>query len=765
MERLDFASVMAVLRRNIPDENFGNQADFLDSLFVDLGSSPQTAMDFDQGQVCRWMNGLARLSPNIINFYQEKDNQRKLLRRIKERLLPLMPDSAMAAQELYDLVLQAPNVSPQKKMELTDGYTFEDENDEAIFVLDVLCLAMQLRFEKRDVRKKQLLTPGNLSPAVVDYIFDADIPRPCRWFLGREQELEQLHALLVDHSKVFLHGIPGIGKSELAKSYAKQYGKEYTNVIYVNYPGDLKQAVIDLDFADDMPDESDDARFKRHNRFLRSLREDTLLIVDNFNVTASQDQFLDVMLKYRCRILFTTRSRYENHISLEVGELNPDTLLELVGKFFPEAERKQDEIKGIIALLHGHTFAVELAARLLSNGLLKPKALLTKLQKEKAALDTDDKIGTTKDGRNRKATYYDHIHSLFSLYKLTGSEQEIMRCMTLIPANGISSRRFAAWMAQQNMNTINELTEMGFIHPKNNREILLHPIIREVAVEELKPSVRSCSVLLDSLQEISLMHGLDFMNNKQVFHTVESIITTICKDDTAKYLLFLENVFQYMDKYRYETGMQAIIEEMTTILSDDSIGTSADRACLLDARAVLEKNTKKQIELIEEAIRVLGEVHSGNAHLAANLHANLGALYHKAGRMDLAKVYMEQGVQLLDEYNLTGYHDSVTQICNYAALITDLGEPQRAYSALLKLAKTVKERNSDQCLDYGLIQQVMGSVCVVKGDAAQAQLHHQRAMAIFGVVFEDEPTLLEEKRKEIGQAALVSRQKNQKLLV
>ena len=83
-----------------------------------------------------------------------------------------------------------------------------------------------------------------------------------------------------------------------------------------------------LDFADDMPDESDDTQFKRHNRFLRSLREDTLLIVDNFNVTASQDQFLDVMLKYRCRILFTTRSRYENHISLEVGELNPDTLLE-----------------------------------------------------------------------------------------------------------------------------------------------------------------------------------------------------------------------------------------------------------------------------------------------------------------------------------------------------------------------------------------------------------------------------------------------------
>ena len=88
-----------------------------------------------------------------------------------------------------------------------------------------------------------------------------------------------------------------------------------------------------LDFADYLPDESDDSRFKRYNRFLRSLREDTLLIVDNFNVTVSQAQFLDVMRKCRCGILFTTRSRYENHITQEVSEWNPDTWLELLDNF------------------------------------------------------------------------------------------------------------------------------------------------------------------------------------------------------------------------------------------------------------------------------------------------------------------------------------------------------------------------------------------------------------------------------------------------
>ena len=765
MDRLDFASVMAVLRRNINDELCPNQVDLLYMLLGDVNYNPEYAIDFDNGQVCRWINGLARLSPNIIRYYQDTNHQRKLVSRLKNEILPMMPDSAMAVQELYDLLMQAPNVSPQKKMELTDGYSFEDHEDEAIFIMEILCLAMQLRFEKRDVRKKQLLTSGSFSPAVVDYIFDTDIPRPCRWFLGRDHEIENLHALLVEDSKVFLHGIPGIGKSELAKAYAKRYGKEYTNVLYVNYTGNLKQVVTDMDFADDLPDETEEARFKRHNRFLRSLREDTLLIVDNFNATAAQDGFLDVMLKYRCRILFTTRSRYENHISLEVTELSRDTLLELMTKFFPESDRKAEILTQIIELLHGHTFAVELAARLLANGFMKPNALLAKLQKEKVALNAEDKINTVKDGRNRKATYYDHIHSLFTLYKLSGVEQETLRSLTLMPIDGIFPRQLAQWLKQQNLNPINDLTEMGLIQPKNDREILLHPLIREVALEELKPSVHNCAVLLDSLETISRCHGMDFVNNRQVFQIVDMIMDSIYKDDVPGYLLFLENVFQYMDKYRYESGMQAIIDELRAILSDETVGTASDRACLLDCRAALEKNTEKAIALVQEALSVLGEVHTGNAHLAANLHANLGALYHKAGRLDLAKLYMEQGVYLLEEYELTAYHDSVTQICNYAVLITDMGEPQRAYSILLKLARKVKEWNSNQCLDYGNIQQVMGSVCIVLGDLSQAQIHHQKAMAIFEIAYEDDPLLLEQKRQEIGQAALQGKHMRQKLLI
>jgi chromosomal replication initiation ATPase DnaA len=187
----------------------------------------------------------------------------------------------------------------------------------------------------------------------------------------------------MEHTKVFLHGIPGIGKSELAKAYAKQHAKDYTNVIYINYLGDLKQTIIDLDFADDLPNEDREAKFKRHNRFLRSLREDTLIIVDNFNAVEAQDPLLDVIMKYRCRILFTTRSRYDNQTAMEVVELKPDTLCELIIRFFPKGEKRKELLHNFINLLHRHTFAVELSARLLSKGILSPKGLLAKLEKEK----------------------------------------------------------------------------------------------------------------------------------------------------------------------------------------------------------------------------------------------------------------------------------------------------------------------------------------------------------------------------------------------
>ena len=761
MERLDFASVMAVLRRNIDEAMCSNQMDLLCTLFRDLIDDPFQDVELDNGQVCRWVNGLAKLSPKISGYYQANRSQRKLAKTIEQAILPMMPDPAMAVQELHDLLVQAPNVSPQMKAQLAEGLSFADE---ALFIMEVLCFAMRLRFEKRDVRNRQLLTPGNLSPAVVDYIFDTGVPKPCRWFLGRDRELEQLHELLIDQDKVFLHGIPGIGKSELAKMYAKRHSKEYTNILYVNYSGDLKQDVTDMDFADDRPDEAEEARFRRHNRFLRSLKEDTLLIVDNFNAVAAEDEFLDVVLRYRCRILFTTRSRYEHQTCLEITELSREALLELMGVFYEKAEKKRTIMEEIIDLLHGHTFAVELAARLLARGMLRSKTLVKKLRVEKAALDAEDQIGSTKDGKSRKATYYDHIHSLFAMYRLSKGQQEILRGLTLTPAGGMSAKRFGLWLKLWNLNTVNDLIEMGLIQPQNRREIRLHPIIREVAVEELKPSVRNCKKLLDSLEFFGLLHGMELSWYRQAFETVENIIATIQKDDMTRYLLFLKNAMPNMDKYEYRRGMRAIMDEMEALLADEAVGTDIDRAFLLDFRAASEKDPRQAIRLDEEALAVLGEVNPGNAHLTSNIHSNLGTYYRAVRELEQAEYHMETAIHLLEEHGLVGCHDSIMQICNYAQLLTDKGESQRGYGALEKLSAKLEALHMGHSLDYGMVQQVMGSVAAIRGDVGLSHTHRRKALEIYEIVFENEPHILEQKRKELGIVKLEETQFYQKIM-
>jgi hypothetical protein len=128
---------------------------------------------------------------------------------------------------------------------------------------------------------------------------------------------------------------------------------------------------------------------------------------------------------------------------------------------------------------------VELAARLLETGILEPQKALSKLQAEKADFDAADKIGITKDGKSRKATYYDHIHTLFALFRLSQPQRDILSNLTLTPARGIPARLFGKWMNVYDLNSVNDLLELGFIQSKPGNQIALHPMMREVALSDV----------------------------------------------------------------------------------------------------------------------------------------------------------------------------------------------------------------------------------------------------------------------------------------
>ena len=751
LDRCDFSSISTYLKNHISESNQMSQPDFLYELFEDFMNDPANEdFSMDNGLVCRWLTGQAKISPKISSYYSKSGNQKKLAETIHQNLLPLIPDCNMAMQDIYTLFMQDDTISDAKKKNLASLY--KPASSRLLFLAKLISFGMERQFIKRDTKNQKLLAGGALSPIVLDYIMDSEVPKPCRHFIGRDKELEELYTMLEENRHVFLCGIAGIGKSELAKAYAKHYKKHYTNILYVEYTGDLHQDITDMDFIDDPPEISEQERFQRHNRFLRSLKSDTLLIIDNFNVTATQDNFLSVVLKYRCQILFTTRSNLNEYCTFQLKEINDiNTLFQLTSIFYSDADKHRSTVEKIIETVHYHTFAVELAAKLLENGISTPGQLLAKLQEERASLDNEDKIKIIKDGQSSKATYYSHIHTLFSLYALSRKQQDIMCNLCFLPYTGISARIFAKWLELPTLNEINDLIETGFVQTTTRHTISLHPMIKEIALSETKPSVSSCHILLDSLQKICLMHGIEVDYYKKLFQTAGNIIELIEKDDIPKYLLFLENVFPYMDNYNYQKGMREIIQELKNLLKHKDIGTDSDRALLLDFQATLEIKPEKAIKLEKDAIALIKEITEENAHLASNLHSNLGGLYRMNGYPDLAREHMEKGLFLLEQYNLLYTHDGIPQFTNYAMFLAEQQAPEKGISVLQKLSKGIKEYNSDCCLDYATVQESLATIYLMTANLPKAKTHFKRACKIYEKIWADEPEMIKAKYQEIQE--------------
>ena len=104
MERCDFSSISTCLKNQISESNQMNQPDFLYELFEDFMNDPiNEDFSMDNGLICRWITGQAKISPKITSYYAKPSNQKKLATTIQRNLLPLMADCNMVIRNSFDI--------------------------------------------------------------------------------------------------------------------------------------------------------------------------------------------------------------------------------------------------------------------------------------------------------------------------------------------------------------------------------------------------------------------------------------------------------------------------------------------------------------------------------------------------------------------------------------------------------------------------------------------------------------------------------------
>ncbi|MBQ8540094.1 MAG: TIR domain-containing protein [Clostridia bacterium] len=338
-------------------------------------------------------------------------------------------------------------------------------------------------------------------------------------FKGRDAELDIIHKnLMSDKNKFFIVGMGGCGKSELANRYCEKHSNDYENIIKITYSGSLKESI-----ANDSPlnicgivrnenlDKSVDEYFEYKLNVLKNITDErTLLVIDNFDV--SEDEKLDELCSGRFAILFTTRNRVINNrfeqLLLDEVKLDTNEQFELFKDFY-QIELEQDEIEiimEILTLLDGHILSIRLVASTMNSNCIEPDEMLDILKNVGASKQSD--------------VVYSRINKLMQLSQLSEEELYLLKNLSLVPLSGIKKKTFIEWCGKEDFETINGLIQKSWVIRDNKDVIHLHPIISDLAFEELSNNFGLCDNFLHALTEnCEEAHKLNYKNKQWLIET------------------------------------------------------------------------------------------------------------------------------------------------------------------------------------------------------------------------------------------------------
>ena len=408
---------------------------------------------------------------------------------------------------------------------------YSDDNTLAELIYDVLFISIVRPYEEKtkehfvvipfDVsdykapvieQKADVPSVNTNSPATPDTLFaNSEYMPPCPHFCGHAPDIDALNTLLERDSKVFVTGFPCMGKSEFVRAYIDKYGSQYKKIGYYFYNGSLRRVISNMN--SEVPvslSDTGNALYISSLNTLRTLDESTLIVIDNFNIGIEDDDCVDDILKLKCRVIFTSRRRYEGVTTFRLNGISKNDGVELAKKFFDNPTPLDEfRLSGIVCMLGRSPLFIEIVGKMLKKGGCTTERLTFELLAGDYT-KYDQKVTFTKDGKLMKESLIGVLRNMFGFSELSELHRKVLCMMHVAVEAPIRKDAAIAMFGLNSVHPIDDLIDAGLVSETSNGMIQMSHFISEIVFSALKPDKNTCRELIDRIRLIGKDESIQY---------------------------------------------------------------------------------------------------------------------------------------------------------------------------------------------------------------------------------------------------------------
>ena len=506
-------------------------------------------------------------------------------------------------------------------------------------------------------------------------------------FFGRHEELEGIAEQFESSQFVFLSGLGGIGKTELAVRFARTRWPGYS--YFVHFKENWRQTVLEhiAPYIEGLSREglNDDRYYQEAMAKLRTLSEEHLLILDNVNQPKGQLSNLRRELSgLKMRFLITTRTEMDPKIL--VSKLNPEELHQLFDYY--QSEATYEERCALIEAVNGHTLTIDLMARALRPGFDAATAemLLHNLADcEIRWVETsyDDDLGT--------AEIIEHLKVVFNTIDLKGEEKDLLRYATLLPDNGMEDSMFLEASGPKMKRPVGSLIDHGWLG-WSEKKLYIHPVIRKVCQEELKPSDENCGEFLNGIIDQYDEKKYDRERYRQMAELLTNASVWL---EDAEGRWALEAGERWRDVGEFAQAQASSIRAMEK-LEQNPKSDQAQLALAINNVGVTYGDLgdhNKALEYLKKALEIRKKVLPADHPDIAASYNNVGSTYGDLGDHRQALEYKKKALEIWEKVLPADHPDLATSCNNIAWTYYEMGKLQEA-ARMMRRAADIISRSS-----------------------------------------------------------------------